>query len=283
MKKIILILLSLLFISNIFAQFTQKKSTLNTANNNKKMSMFQKFMDKNTEKQYEIRKKMSSTMRKLRQEKSFSLYATLLFISFLYGIFHSIGPGHGKVLISSSFLAGNPEILKGLLSGVLFAFTHSLSGLTLVGILKLLSLGVSSNSENFVQIAQKISFLILILLGIYLFIKAILNKTEHHQHDNKSLFASVLSIGLVPCPGSIIIALFSLRMKMFGFGILMILSMAVGMSVIISLVGVLTIIFKNSFLKLFEGNSFTYHRIIKTINILGSLFIIGFSLLFLIF
>ncbi|MCD4817204.1 MAG: hypothetical protein K8S23_00755 [Candidatus Cloacimonetes bacterium] len=271
-KTILILLLSLIFLPIFCKSETSEKT--------KKISFTQKFIDKNSEKQFEIRQKMTKLMIQLKKKQNRSLLLSVLFIAFLYGIFHALGPGHGKILISSSFLAENTKIIKGLSAGIVFAFTHSLSGLLLVVVLKLLSQSVLKSTDDFVLLAQKVSLVILILLGIFMFIKAFRKPVYHDKH--KSILVTILAIGLVPCPGSMIIAMFALRLEMYSLGIFMVLSMAVGMAVIISLIGILTVIFKESFIRLFRQNNKLQLIIYRTVNIIGSLALIGFAVLFLV-
>jgi len=274
-KKTILVFVLVVLIRPIFC-----KSKTTSSNKQRKQTITQKFIDKNSEKQYEIRQKMTKLMFDLKKNKSNSVLFSILLITFLYGIFHALGPGHGKILISSSFLAENTKIIKGLTAGIVFAFTHSMSGLILVLILKVLDQSILRSSDNFVFLAQRISLIILILLGLFMFINALLKK-GNHQHKHKSIWIMILTIGLVPCPGSVIIAMFALRLEMFSLGIFMVLSMACGMAIIISLVSILTVLFKETFIGLFKQNNKTQLIIYRTVNIMGSLALIGFAILFL--
>lgn len=271
-KKIILILLITFIFLPIFCNSDKSDSS-------KDISVIQKFIEKNSFKQFEIRQRMTTLMMRLKKDRSYSVFFSVLLIAFLYGIFHALGPGHGKILISSSFLAENTTISKGLFAGIVFAFTHSLSGLLLVMILKFGSQSVFKSTDDFVLFAQKVSFVILILLGIFMFIKAF-KKIKPHS-EQKGIWTAIFAIGLVPCPGSVIIAMFALRLEMFTLGLFMVLSMAVGMAIIISLIGILTVLFKESFIKLFKRNLKAQLVIYRIVNIVGSISLIGFAVLFL--
>ena len=274
MKNWITFTLLLLFLSSTVIPLTATKQDQPS-----KPKLTQQLLDKNSEKQLEIRRKMTSMMRSIKKGEDKSLIFSVLLISFIYGLIHALGPGHGKLLITSIFLTGKANLAKGLSAGVLFAFAHATAGLVLVVVLQLLSKKVFQSSDQFVFLTQRISLYLIIGIGIYLLISAF--RKNFHEHSSKSLWITILTIGLVPCPASIIIAMFSFRFEMFTLGIFMVLSMAFGMAVIISLIGIMTILFKKSFLQFFNKNKAIQHIIFRVISIAGSLLLIGFAILFL--
>jgi nickel/cobalt exporter len=80
-------------------------------------------------KQSEFYREMSSTIRAAKNDGS--AVWSLLAISFLYGIFHAAGPGHGKAVISS-YLVANQETAR---RGIILSFVlPSLVAVLIVGI-----------------------------------------------------------------------------------------------------------------------------------------------------
>lgn len=57
----------------------------------------------------------------------------IVLFSFLYGVFHALGPGHGKVVVGSYFLTRRARILQGLAMSGWAAFVQSMSAIVLVG------------------------------------------------------------------------------------------------------------------------------------------------------
>lgn len=78
--------------------------------------------------QRDLHRQLSAAMRAVRNDGGAASWA-LIGLSFLYGVFHAAGPGHGKVVISTYLLTQESEMRRG----VVLAFVASLcQGLTAV-------------------------------------------------------------------------------------------------------------------------------------------------------
>jgi len=58
----------------------------------------------------------------------------LLGLSFAYGVFHALGPGHGKAVLAAYVLANRETVKNGAILALLSAFLQALVAITLVGI-----------------------------------------------------------------------------------------------------------------------------------------------------
>src|SRR6218665_1712776 len=89
-------------------------------------------------------------------------------LSFLYGVFHAAGPGHGKVVISSYVLANETQLRRGIVLSVLSAMVQSLVAIGFVmiaaGILGMTSIAMG-DAANWIGI---ISYAMVALLGLWL-------------------------------------------------------------------------------------------------------------------
>ena len=83
-------------------------------------------------KQSEFYRAMSSTIRAAKTDGS--AVTTLLGISFLYGIFHAAGPGHGKAVISSYLVANRETAKRGIVLSFASALLQALVAVLIVGI-----------------------------------------------------------------------------------------------------------------------------------------------------
>ena len=71
-------------------------------------------------KQAEFYRMLSGLIRAAKADGSAAY--TLLGISFLYGVFHAAGPGHGKAVISSYLVANNETWRRGIVLSFASAF-----------------------------------------------------------------------------------------------------------------------------------------------------------------
>jgi ABC-type nickel/cobalt efflux system permease component RcnA len=62
----------------------------------------------------------------------------LIAISFLYGLFHAVGPGHGKAVISAYVLTNNVTLRRGIALSFAAAFVQALTALAIMGATALL-------------------------------------------------------------------------------------------------------------------------------------------------
>jgi nickel/cobalt exporter len=97
---------------------------------------------------------------------------SLFGISFLYGIFHAAGPGHGKALISSYLVANEETWRRGVLLSFVSAALQSVVAVFVVAVAAVL-LGATARSIGAtVHIVEIISYGLIILIGVrLLFVK----------------------------------------------------------------------------------------------------------------
>lgn len=104
-------------------------------------------------------------------------------LSFLYGVFHSAGPGHGKVVISSYVLANERQLRQGIALSAVSALLQSLVAivfvLVLAGILRLTSTALG-DAAYWVEI---LSYAMVALLGVWLVLRKIFGWGHHHHHE----------------------------------------------------------------------------------------------------
>lgn len=127
---------------------------------------------------------MTSSLDALRTD--WTAFWVLGGLSFLYGVFHAAGPGHGKVVISSYMLANETQLRRGISLSVLSALLQSLVAIGFVliaaGLLGMTSVAMG-NVANWIGIA---SYGMVALLGLWLVARKVFG-WGHHHHDHDDM------------------------------------------------------------------------------------------------
>lgn len=204
--------------------------------------------------QYQLRKKLSKFAKTIKKSPSPSIFLLSFLMAFLYGLVHALGPGHGKIFAISYFLSRRSTLKKGILLGSGIAFFHMLSGVVLVGVIYFIvkvSLATTTNRAELFM--QPISYGAITLLGVVLLVSHIRkmiqkvpeNEIKYTEQDNRSLLGMSIAVGMVPCPATMFVLLFSIAINLIWFGLYLVIAIALGMGVTISLVGIMTIYLHN--------------------------------------
>ena len=111
---------------------------------------------------------MASSIRQLRAAPSASAGWTLFFLSFLYGVLHAAGPGHGKAVISGWVLATENELRRGILIAFMSAMIQALTAIFIVGALVLLVHNASAMARDVAGFLESASYAMIAAMGLYL-------------------------------------------------------------------------------------------------------------------
>lgn len=162
----------------------------------------------------------------------------VLFIAFLYGMLHALGPGHRKTIVFSLYIARRAPWWEPALTSFTLAFLHGLSAIIFMEIVNGIAGSVAVAADQTAVAAEGYSFLVIIVVTIFFIIRECAGffKSGHHHcscHGNEK--DSVVHIipflfsGLYPCPGAILILAFCYSLGIRIFGNICILSMSFGM------------------------------------------------------
>ena len=89
----------------------------------------------------------------------------LMGISFVYGIFHAAGPGHGKAVISSYLFANEETWRRGIALSFASAVMQSLTAITIVGVAAILLGATAKLMSDTVNLIETASYVLIVLLG----------------------------------------------------------------------------------------------------------------------
>jgi nickel/cobalt exporter len=120
-----------------------------------------------------------------RLKTDYNAFWVLGSLSFLYGIFHAAGPGHGKVVISSYVLANEQQLRRGVALSFLSAMLQSVVAVVFIGVaaagLALTSTAMG-DAANWIGI---ISYAMVALLGLWLIARKLFRFGHDHHRDHK--------------------------------------------------------------------------------------------------
>lgn len=235
--------------------------------------------------QREVNQQMSGLLKAVAENPT-KAGGSLLIFSFLYGVLHALGPGHGKIVITT-WLATHPSKLKSSI-GLTLA-SSLLQGLVAIAlvvvVLTVLQLPARQLHMSSFWL-EKGSYALVGVLGLLLCwravkkLRALLQKpkfkafTPHHVHDAhcgcghqhvptqeqlqsgddwRARLVIILSMGMRPCSGAIMVLLFSKVIGVFSWGVMSALAMAAGTSLTITSLALLVHSFRQLAVKL-SGN-----------------------------
>jgi len=251
------------------------------------------FLDRIGELQQQLNKKMADLTREAREKRSLRPLLTLIVIAFLYGVLHAAGPGHGKAVATFYLLSRGRKLGRGILLGTSIAFLHGLSGVALVLAAHfVLKRGVAGSLEAVILTTQLISYSLIVLVGAGLLIKSLFSWHAQHGNDGsnqrhaseekrRNPLAMALAVGVIPCPGVVLVMLFCLSLNMVGLGLLLAFFLILGMAMTISVVGVAGLAGKNLALGALERRQRPAKIFQRSIEIAASLLVMVLGLLFL--
>ena len=219
----------------------------------------------------------------------------LILLSFAYGVFHALGPGHGKAVLSAYVLANRETMRNGAILAMVSAMLQALVAVLLVSVAAwaLNLTGAALNRAT--QWLEAGSAVMLVALGVWLVWRNILApigraarqrwkqagphaashpifhpaRHEHphvrrahaphhlhlpHQHDDACghlhapppdmligrldwarAWSAVLSMGLRPCTGAVLVLVFSLSQGIFFAGGVSTFAMGIGTGITVAL------------------------------------------------
>ncbi|HYC16127.1 MAG TPA: nickel/cobalt transporter [Pseudolabrys sp.] len=139
------------------------------------------------QKQAEFYRMLSGLIRAAKADGSAAY--TLLGISFLYGIFHAAGPGHGKAVISSYLVANDETWRRGIMLSFASAILQAFTAIAIVGIAAAMLGATAKAMGDTVRVIEIVSYALIVAIGLRLlwvkgraFLRLL--RGEKHAHDN---------------------------------------------------------------------------------------------------
>ncbi len=224
----------------------------------------------------------------------------LVAASFLYGVFHAAGPGHGKAVIATYLLTQRQEVRRGVALAAASSFCQGAVALVLVYGLVGIAGWLPRETGQAVAWSERLSFLLVGGVGLLLMLRAASglwrlrrgpaeagtcdshhhhHRHRHHSHhhaddagahddcghlpsatqlaaarDWRADLGIVLSIGLRPCSGAIVVLVFARAVGLAWAGVASVFAVSLGTAVAVSLLAWLVVHARRSAVALAESS-----------------------------
>jgi ABC-type nickel/cobalt efflux system permease component RcnA len=144
--------------------------------------------------QQRLHRALAGAIRTLKAEGSVTAAWALISLSFLYGVFHAAGPGHGKAVLSTYLVTQPTALKKSLALAAASSFMQGVTAIVVVmGVLTVLGVALRS-SGMIVQWLEAASFALVACVGAWLIWRSLRvlfpqlvpagGGHHHHHHDH---------------------------------------------------------------------------------------------------
>lgn len=239
--------------------------------------------------QRQLNQALSRELRRFRGGEVTGAALGVAWIAFLYGVLHAVGPGHGKLVVSSLFLARHVRLRTALGISWLVSVLQTMSSIAIVTVV---AFALGRGGFDALHDSRRIELIcygLIALIGLVMLTDALREvwvhrrRVEGHSGHGQRVASGglVLATGLTPCASAIIILLFALGQGVYLVGVAASLVMAVGMGLTVSLVGLAAVAARRGTLRVAGPSSAPAHWIGAALSIAGAAAIAGVGLLLL--
>jgi ABC-type nickel/cobalt efflux system permease component RcnA/ABC-type uncharacterized transport system substrate-binding protein len=247
----------------------------------------------------------------------FNAFWVLGGLSFLYGVFHAAGPGHGKVVISSYVLANERQARRGIALSFLSAMLQAVVAVAFVliaaGVMGMTSMAMG-DASYWIGV---VSYALVAGLGLWLVARKVFgwghqhgdlrakahghlhehhHHHEHHHDDHghhhvvtpdavdrswREQLGVVLAVGLRPCSGALVVLVFALSQGVLMAGIAATFLMALGTGITVAVLAALAVNAKGLAVAVGGADTAVGGAVVWWVELAGALLVLGFGVMLL--
>lgn len=225
------------------------------------------------EKQREFLAQLTTELRSLHGKDDVGW--ALVLMSFLYGVLHAAGPGHGKVVLTTYLLTHRSRLNRAVAMGAAAGLLQGVTALVLVYVPIGLAGWLPMKTETASLWATRVSFTLLAIVGLYLLVRAagalsesvrqLRRETGEVRHDHAdhvhgagggcrhlpsaadidtagsrhAAAGVVLAIGLRPCSGAVLVLVLAAVMDLNWHGALSVFAMSIGTAITVVILAII--------------------------------------------
>lgn len=237
---------------------------------------------------------LTASLRQNQQDGgSLATGAVLIALSFAYGVFHAVGPGHGKAVLSTYAATQNVPLRRVIVLAAVSALTQAVIAVSLVSVAALvIREGLRWATRTADQWLEPISFAAMTAVGVVMAGRSLWqwrqqrqdtpSSSHHHHHDHdhhhhdhhgdacgcghahlpspssmatgwRSGLMMAIIVGLRPCSGSLLVLALAYGLGLWATGVAAAFAMALGTGLTLS--GLVAIAYgsRNTLLRAVEG------------------------------
>ena len=120
-----------------------------------------------------LHRKLANGMQQMRDAPTAANVWALVVVSFLYGVFHAAGPGHGKAVITAYLLTHRQWLRRGIFLSVASSLLQGVTAIVLMFVLLQLAGWLTRDAIGQVTTLEQASFALIGLLGLWLMLRAL--------------------------------------------------------------------------------------------------------------
>jgi ABC-type nickel/cobalt efflux system permease component RcnA len=217
-------------------------------------------------------------------------------LAFLYGVVHTLGPGHGKLVVMSYFLSREAQIGRGLLMGVQIAVFHVISAMIVVALADFVLRQAFGGQPAEVAGVRLASYGLIALIGMAMTGQA-LRRSYLRRHgvavshaccghgreraaddrapagEGRGIEQGALSlgVGLVPCTGAVLILLYAMANDILFAGMLLVAAIAAGMAITMGALGIVSVVARRTVARRVQAGGNGQGRLTVAMDYAGAL------------
>jgi ABC-type nickel/cobalt efflux system permease component RcnA len=224
------------------------------------------------EQQRLFHRQLAEHMRALEGGGTAAAAWALVAASFLYGVFHAAGPGHGKAVIATYLLTHESRLARGVWLAAASSLCQGAVAVALVTGLVMVAGWLPRETQDAVTWSERLSFALLAAMGALFALRALRalaavrhhdhHGHHHHHHDHgpgcgcshtpsphqieragglQATLGVLLSVGLRPCSGAVLVLAAANVLDLVGAGIAAVAAMSAGTAITVAALAMMTV------------------------------------------
>jgi len=109
----------------------------------------------------------------------------LLSLSFAYGVFHAVGPGHGKAVISAYLVSSGATARRGIALSFAAAFVQAVTAVLVVGVIAVILHATAMTMTQTTDWFEVASYGLVAVVGAWLLWSKAFGGGHHHHHHHQ--------------------------------------------------------------------------------------------------